>query len=51
MCSVKGLQPVQQVTLADGGVWQLAGPAAITALLRQEVEKLQTRTDMQQWLY
>lgn len=49
-CSVRGLQPVGEARLADGEVWTASGSAAAIALLQQEVQALQTATDMQQWL-
>jgi hypothetical protein len=57
--SLKGLQPVDEIKLPDGTVlWEAptlgaaaaAGGVTVTAQLQQEAQRLQTATDMREWL-
>lgn len=45
--SIKGIQPVASVQLADGTVWRAAdGGGGVTRLLQQALQEQQTVTDM-----
>lgn len=57
-CSLRGLQPIQEVRLSSGVVWDAAaaaGPpaaegAGVIVQLQREVERLQVETNLQGWL-